>query len=143
VVFSYENGHRTRVISDLHQKVLLCEVVQNGSYSRDEGEETIYYMDSHISFGESRGNGNTELSHSSAPTTLKFFTRSREILSIEVWYASPKETHPGDPVIEKVEKYIIRQKSSKVLDYNFENPVLNGIIEKYSLDFTRGMTYGK
>jgi hypothetical protein len=142
VVFSYENGHRTRVISDLHQKGFLCEVVQTGSYSKDEGEETGYYIDSQYSFGEVSG---AESYSSSAPTTLKFIKGKKEILSIEVRYDDSKERHPGEPVVKNVKNYIVRHKSSKTTDYNFENPVLNLFIEKYSLDITRelGLIYGK
>jgi hypothetical protein len=142
MVFSYKNGYRTIAISDPHEKVILCEVVQNGSYSNDEGKETRYYMDSQYSFGEGSGG---ESFGSGAPTTLKFFKGKKEILSIEVWYDQLKETHPGDPVVEKVKRYIVRYKSSKKPDENFENPVLNVFIEKYSLDITKalGLIYGK
>jgi hypothetical protein len=145
VVFSYENGWRKHVISDSAEKELLCEVIQSGSFKRDEGEETQYYMDSQNSFGIRSGDGNTEMSFSGAPTSLKFFSGKNEILSIEVWYDHNQNSHPGDEVVEKVKRYIVRRKSSKDLDYNFENPTLDTIIEKYTLDITRelGLKFGK
>jgi hypothetical protein len=145
VVFSYINGWRRRVISNSAEKALLCEVIRSGSFKRDEREETWYYMDSNHMFVEGDWLGHSEISVSSSPTTLKFFSGRKEILSIEVWYAHDQNSHLEDPVVEKVEKYIVRQKSKKKLDYNFQNPALNIMIEKYSLDITQnlGLKHGK
>ncbi len=149
IAVRYDDGWGERTVTNAAEIALWLEALVAGSVVREPVRDTRYYPGPDRVVGDSALSlGINGLWFSSHPSTLEIRVIGKPPLVLELfledpaWSGGPRPS-PGSPVVEKVKSYRVQPPEGRALD--FENPLLDPLVERYLLEITRekGLTHGE